>query len=175
MLSSASRIAISRASSRAFSTSASRSADLAKLILIGRLGKDPELRFTKNNKEYVQYTVATTNYPPPPPSTDGCELFFLPHLTRFNNETLARVEPKTTWHTILSFSPAANNYLRHLSRGSQVFVEANFELREPDPSADPDTPQGQRQIFLRHESIRLLKSSGTRTATDEEGVIEGES
>ncbi|KAI0939642.1 hypothetical protein AcW1_004603 [Taiwanofungus camphoratus] len=105
-----------------------------------------------------RYTVATTNYPPPPPSTDG-----------------SRVEPKTTWHTILSFSPAANNYLRHLSRGSQVFVEANFELREPDPSADPDTPQGQRQIFLRHESIRLLKSSGTRTATDEEGVIEGES
>ena len=29
-------------------------------------------------------------------------------------------------------------------------MEANYELREPDPAADPNTPQGQRQIFLRH-------------------------
>lgn len=26
---------------------------MAKLLLIGRLGKDPEVRYTKNNKEYV--------------------------------------------------------------------------------------------------------------------------
>ena len=32
-----------------------RSADLAKLILIGRLGKEPELRYTKNEKEYVSF------------------------------------------------------------------------------------------------------------------------
>ena len=36
---------------QAFSTSSVRSADMAKLLLIGRLGKDPELRYTKNNKE----------------------------------------------------------------------------------------------------------------------------
>ncbi|THH13897.1 hypothetical protein EW146_g6375 [Bondarzewia mesenterica] len=125
--------AASRAPSRAFSSSASRSADLAKLVLIGRLGKDPEVRTTRSDKEYVSYSVATTNYPPPPPNPDG-----------------TREDTKTTWHTILSFNPGANNYLRHLQKGSHVYVEANFELREPDASADPNTPQGQRQIFLRH-------------------------
>ena len=35
-------------------------------------------------------------------------------------------------------------------------MEANFELREPDPSADPNTPQGQRQIFLRHGMCRVV-------------------
>ncbi len=31
---------------------------MAKLLLIGRLGKDPELRYTKSNKEYVSYVAA---------------------------------------------------------------------------------------------------------------------
>lgn len=38
---------------QAFSTSSPRAADMAKLCLIGRLGKEPELRYTKTNKEYV--------------------------------------------------------------------------------------------------------------------------
>ncbi|KZP05875.1 nucleic acid-binding protein, partial [Athelia psychrophila] len=117
----------------AFSTSSARSADVAKLILVGRLGKNPELRTTKNDKEYVSYTVATTNYPGPPPNPDG-----------------SRGESTTTWHNVLSFSPGANTFLTKLTKGSQVYVEANFELREPEADAAPDTPQGQRQIFLRH-------------------------
>ncbi|KAI0370155.1 hypothetical protein BV20DRAFT_299857 [Pilatotrama ljubarskyi] len=120
---------------QSFSTTASRSADMAKLLLIGRLGKDPELRYTKTNKEYVAYTVATSNNTP---TTEG-------------------VQPTTTWHHVLSFNPSSNNYLRTLKRGSLVYAEANFELRQPDPNADPDSPEGQRQIFLRHESIRVLR------------------
>ena len=42
---------------QAFSTSASRAADLAKLTLIGRLGKDPEVKTTKTDKEYVTYVL----------------------------------------------------------------------------------------------------------------------
>lgn len=59
-------------------------------------------------------------------------------------------EWKTTWHNVLSFSPGANTYLRNLKKGSHVYVEAKYELREPDPEAPPDTPQGRRQIFLKH-------------------------
>jgi len=136
--------AASRATTRAFSTSSSRSADVAKLILIGRLGRDPELRMTKNDKEYVSYSVATTNFPPPPANPDG-----------------SRGDAKTTWHHVLSFSPSTNNYLRTLTKGAHVYVEANFELREPDPNADPDSPHGQRQIFLRHETIRVLRHANS--------------
>jgi single-stranded DNA-binding protein len=143
--------AVSRATARAFSTSTSRSADISKLILVGRLGKDPEVRTTKNDKEYVSYTVATTNYPPPPPGPDG-----------------VRPETKTTWHHILSFNPNVNNYLRNLQKGSHVYVEANFELREPEPNADPESPQGQRQIFLRHETIRVLRSAGLNPSSSSE-------
>jgi len=129
-----------RVNSRAFSSSVSRASDLAKLTLIGRLGKDPEVRTTKNDKEYVSYTVATTNYPSPPPNADG-----------------SRPPSSTTWHHILSFNPNSNNYLRTLPKGAHVYVEANYELREADLAAEPQSPQAQRQIFLRHENIRVLK------------------
>lgn len=47
------------------------------------------------------------------------------------------------------------NYLRSLQKGSHVYVEANYEIREPDRSADPNTPQGQRQVVLRHGTCSL--------------------
>ncbi|KAI0080675.1 nucleic acid-binding protein [Panus rudis PR-1116 ss-1] len=142
MFSLSSRVTAGRASLRAFSTTRARNADLAKLILIGRLGKDPEVRTTRSDKEYVSYTVGTNNYPPPPPNADG-----------------SWPKTKTTWHTVLSFNPSANNYLRNLQKGSHVYVEANFEIREPEPDADPDSTRGQRQILLRHEHIRVLKTA----------------
>jgi len=135
---------------RTFSSTAARSSDLSRLILIGRLGKDPEVRMTKSDREYVSYTVATTNYPPPPPNPDG-----------------TRQASTTTWHHVYSFSSHSNNYIRNLQKGSHVYVEANYELREPDASADPGSPQAQRQILLRHENIRLLRgppqSAGQKT------------
>ncbi|EKM59437.1 uncharacterized protein PHACADRAFT_170001, partial [Phanerochaete carnosa HHB-10118-sp] len=133
MFAAARRTAASGSFARAFSTTPRLQGDLAKLVLIGRLGKNPEVRTTRLDKEYVSYTVATSNYPPPPPNPDG-----------------TRSENSTTWHTILSFNPGANAYLRTLQKGWQVYVEANFELREADPAAGSDSPAAQRQILLRH-------------------------
>ncbi|KAF8738176.1 hypothetical protein AX14_011593 [Amanita brunnescens Koide BX004] len=122
-----------------FATSAPRSSDLSRLTLIGTLIREPETRLTKNDKEYVVYTIATQNYPPPPPDANG-----------------ERKPATSTYHRLLSFGEHSNRYLQTLRKGTKVFAEANFELREPEPGADPTTPEGQRQIFLRHETIRVL-------------------
>ncbi|KAH7888052.1 single-strand binding protein family-domain-containing protein [Phlebopus sp. FC_14] len=147
---SAVRQAFSGAQRRAFSTTGSRSHNLSKLILIGRLARDPEVRTTKSEKEYVSYTVGTSNYPPPPRNPDG-----------------SRPDAAVTWHNIVSFNAPQNNYLMTLTKGSLVYVEANFELRGPQPDADPSTPAGQRQIFLRHESIRLIQARRPQTEAEE--------
>jgi len=148
---SAIRTAASRSSVRAFSTSVPRAADLAKLTLVGRLIRDPEVRQTRNDKEFVTYTVATQNYPPPPPDANG-----------------ERPKPTSTYHKVLSFQEHPNKYLRTLQKGSLVYVEAGFELREPEKDADPNTPQGQRQIFLKHENIRVLTRPYVKPEAQEE-------
>jgi len=145
------RTAASRSSVRAFSTSTPRTADLAKLMLIGRLIRDPEVRQTRTEKEYVTYTVATQNYPLPPPDANG-----------------ERPKPTSTFHKVLSFQEHPNKYLRTLQKGSLVYVEAGFELREPEKDADPGTPQGQRQIFLKHECIRVLSRPYIKVEEDKE-------
>ncbi|GJJ07399.1 hypothetical protein Clacol_001601 [Clathrus columnatus] len=129
-----------RTQMRNFSIS-SRKDDMAKLTLIGRLGKDPAVKTTANDKEYVVYTVATRN-PAPPPREDG-----------------TRREPTTSWHSVLCFNPNANNYLKTLKKGTQVYVEASYELQEADRNASPDSTAGQRQIFLRQVGGFLSKQS----------------
>ncbi|KAF8165068.1 hypothetical protein B0H34DRAFT_221589 [Crassisporium funariophilum] len=137
-------------SSRAFSTTPRRAADLAKLTLIGHLTRDPETRLTKRDKEFVTYTVATSS--PSPPDVNG-----------------ERLPPTTTFHRILCFNEGSSKYLRSLRKGSRVYVETSFEIKEPEPEADPTTPQGQRQIFLRHETIRVLNNP-KRSEHSEESV-----
>lgn len=36
-----------------------------------------------------------------------------------------------------------------LKKGTKVMVEADYQVREPEAGADPNTARGQRQIFLR--------------------------
>ncbi|KAJ7367984.1 hypothetical protein DFH08DRAFT_829997 [Mycena albidolilacea] len=141
----------SRATARAFSTSTRRH-DLAKITLIGNLGRDPEVKTTKNDKEYVSYSVATTSFSAP-------------------NENGERL-PNTTWHRVMSFLPGSNKYLQTLKAGSKVYVEAAYEIREPEPEADPSTPQGQRQIFLRHETIKVISKG--KSSESEEGHHDSE-
>ncbi|KAJ7499231.1 hypothetical protein FB451DRAFT_1334721 [Mycena latifolia] len=143
------RTASASRATRAFSTSTRRH-DLAKLTLIGNLGRDPELKTTKNEKEYVSPRLL--------PIT----------LTQSSSERT----PSTTWHRVLSFLPGSNKYLQTLKAGSKVYVEAAYEIREPEPDADPSTPQGQRQIFLRHESIRVISQPRNREGEGEEGHMQ---
>jgi len=124
-------------STRTFSTTMTHASDLSKLSLIGYLAKDPETRLTKNDKEFVSYTVVTKTTLPVNPNGE-------------------RPAPIPTYHRILCFSESPIKFLSTLKKGTRVYVEANFELREPEPGADPTTPQGQRQIFLRHEQVRVL-------------------
>jgi len=111
--------------------------DLSKLSLIGYLAKDPEIRLTKHDKEFVSYTVATRTTLPI--DSNGY-----------------RPPAVATFHKILCFSESPIKFLSTLKKGTRVYVEANFELREPEAGVDPTTPQGQRQIFLRHEQVRVL-------------------
>ncbi|KAF9482029.1 hypothetical protein BDN70DRAFT_488449 [Pholiota conissans] len=123
-------------STRGFATTRP-TADLAKLTLVGTLVKEPEARLTKNEKEYVVYVVATRNQRLPP-NADG-----------------ERPPTTSTFHRIVSFNENSSKFLKTLRKGAKVYIEAGLEMREPEPGADPSTPLGQRQIFLRHGKLQV--------------------
>lgn len=77
-----------------------------KVILIGNLGHDPELKTTKNGKPFCRLNVATHG--------------------KMADAEGEEVE-KTTWHMVHLFGKSAEWAARSLRRGARVFVEARLD------------------------------------------------
>ena len=84
-------------------------AGLNKVILIGNLGRDPELRYTANGQAVANFTLATTE--------------------SWTNKSGER-EQRTEWHRIVTWGRLAEICGEHLSKGKQVYVEGRLQTRE---------------------------------------------
>lgn len=81
-----------------------------KAILVGKLGKDPEMRFTPNGKAVCNFTMATSEK-----WKDGDEW-----------------KENTEWHRIVSWGKLAENCAKLLTKGKQVYVEGRLQTRSWD-------------------------------------------
>ena len=84
---------------------------LNKVLLIGNLGKDPELRYTPDGLAILKFSIATSEY--------------------FNDKSGNKSE-KTTWHNIVAFGKMGQNLANYLNKGKQVFVEGRISNRSYD-------------------------------------------
>lgn len=84
-------------------------AGVNKVILIGNLGRDPEVRYTSDGKPVANFTMATTE--------------------RWNDPSGERKE-KTEWHRINVWGKQAEIAGEYLRKGRQVFVEGSLQTRE---------------------------------------------
>jgi len=113
-------------STRTFSTTMTHASDLSKLSLIGYLAKDPETRLTKNDKEFVSYTVVTKTTLPVNPNGE-------------------RPAPIPTYHRILCFSESPIKFLSTLKKrdkgvcGSKLRVEGTRTRCGPYHASGPAT------------------------------------
>lgn len=78
-----------------------------KVILVGRLGADPELRTVKSGHSVTQLSVATNHH-----GRDG--------------------KKSTTWHRVTVWGPQAQRCCEFLAKGRQVLVEGRLENRTVD-------------------------------------------
>ncbi|MCA9732458.1 MAG: single-stranded DNA-binding protein [Deferribacteres bacterium] len=82
-----------------------------KVILIGRLGKDPELRYTQSGQAVASFTLAT-------------------------NETWkakdGTLQEKTEWHNIVLWARLAELANEYLKKGSMVYLEGKLQTRSWD-------------------------------------------
>ncbi|SPO23921.1 uncharacterized protein UTRI_03545_B [Ustilago trichophora] len=95
---------------RMLSTSAIRQ-DLARMQVLGRLAADPELKTTKNGKDYVRYTVATSDPPTSGPTEDG-----------------ERAPTTTSYHKFYVFGDRGVERMKNIKKGYRVLVDAEFRI-----------------------------------------------
>lgn len=80
-----------------------------KVIVMGRLGKDPELKATPSGASVCNFSVATSE--------------------AWKDKQGVKQE-KTEWHNIVTWNKTAENCNKFLSKGSQVYIEGKIETRK---------------------------------------------
>ncbi|HNR13220.1 MAG TPA: single-stranded DNA-binding protein [Thermodesulfobacteriota bacterium] len=83
-------------------------AGVNKVILIGNLGADPEIRYTSSGTAVANFRIATTE-----------------RWTTPNGEK----EERTEWHRIVAFGRLGEICGEYLSKGKQVYIEGRLQTR----------------------------------------------
>lgn len=106
-----------------------------RVILIGNLGRDPELRRTPNGSSVVSFTLATTE--------------------RWTDKNGQRQE-KTEWHNIVAWGKLAEIANQYLKKGRTAYIDGRISSRSWD---DRDGNKRQRTEIIANQ-IQFLGGGG---------------
>jgi single-strand DNA-binding protein len=84
-------------------------AGLNKVMLIGRLGRDPEIRYSQQGTAVVNFPLATGE--------------------QWTDKNTGERQEKTEWHRIVVFGKQAEVCEKYLSKGREVFIEGRLQTR----------------------------------------------
>jgi single-strand DNA-binding protein len=107
-----------------------------KVILVGRLGKDPEIRSTPSGTSVASFTIATDE--------------------RFNDRQGERQE-RTEWHNIVAWSKLAEICGQYLKKGKLVYIEGRLQTRSWD---DKETGQKRYRTEIIANEMQMLDRKG---------------
>ncbi len=85
-------------------------AGVNKVILVGRLGKEPEVRYTPDGKAITNITLATSE--------------------TWKDKNTGQRQERTEWHRIVFFGGVAGVAGEYLHKGSQVYLEGKLQTRK---------------------------------------------
>ncbi|MCR4623470.1 MAG: single-stranded DNA-binding protein [Alphaproteobacteria bacterium] len=82
-----------------------------KVVLLGNLGKDPEIRSTQDGTKVANFSVATSE--------------------TWKDKATGERKEKTEWHRVVVFNPnLADICERYLKKGSKVYLEGQLQTRK---------------------------------------------
>jgi len=81
-----------------------------KVILVGNLGKDPEVRYMPNGNAVANITLATTE--------------------SWKDKQTGETQEKTEWHRVVLFRRLGEIAGEYLKKGSQVYIEGKLQTRK---------------------------------------------
>jgi len=86
-------------------------AGLNKVVLIGNLGKDPEIRTTSDGRELANFTLATSE--------------------TWKDKVTGERKEKTEWHKVVVFSGGLVGVIKsYVKKGSKIYLEGQLQTRK---------------------------------------------
>ncbi len=118
---------------------------LNKCMLIGNLGKDPELRYTSSGVAVATFSLATSD------SWKDQE---------------GNQQERTEWHNIVAWRKLAEICGEWLKKGKKVYIEGRIQTRSYD---DKNTGQKRYITEIVADSLIMLDGGGGRASADNSG------
>lgn len=121
-------------------------AGVNKVIIVGRLGADPEIKSVGNGQTVARFNVATSeNW----------------------TDKSGQKQERTEWHRIVVWGRAAENCGKYLSKGRQVYVEGRLQTRSWE-----DTASGQKKYATEivANTVQFIGAQGERTTGGQAGA-----
>jgi single-strand DNA-binding protein len=107
-----------------------------RVILVGRLGKDPEMKSTPSGLSIAKFSLATDE--------------------KFNDKSGERQE-RTEWHNIVMFGKVADICGQYLKKGKLVYIEGSIRTESWD---DKETGQKKYRTEIIGQNMQMLGSKG---------------
>ena len=107
-----------------------------KVILVGNLGRDAELRYTPGGAPVATLNLATTEV--------------------WNDKASGQKQEKTEWHRIVLWGKSAESLSEYLTKGKQIYVEGRLQTRKWQDKDGHD----KYSTEIRSDKIVLLGGGG---------------
>jgi len=108
-----------------------------KVILVGNLGKDPEVRYTSGGQAVANLRIATSR--------------------SWTDKQSGQKKEETEWHDVEVWGKQAEQCGEYLAKGRQVYVEGRLKT---DAWDDKQTGQKRSRVKVVAETVRFLSSGG---------------
>lgn len=121
---------------------------LNKVLLIGNLGKDPEMRRTNSGKAVANFSIATSE--------------------SWRDKTSGNRQEKTEWHNVVIFNEnLAKIAEQYLKKGSKVYIEGQMQTRKWQDQSGQDRYSTEVVLSGFNGTLTLLDKA-ERAAPEEE-------
>src|SRR4051794_38467338 len=110
-----------------------------KVILVGRLGRDPEMKYTSGGTPFCRFSIATDD--------------------NWTDKGSGEKQERTEWHSIVVWDRLAEICNQYLTKGRLVYIEGSLQTREWDDKEGVK----RKTTEVRARDMVLLGGSGENT------------
>lgn len=114
-----------------------------KVILVGNVGKDPEIRYFENDKAVANFTLATTE-------------------RGFTTTSGQQIPERTEWHNIVVWGGLAKVVETYIKKGSQLYIEGKMRTRSWDDK--DNVKRYTTEVMV--DTLQMLGRKGDSTNND---------
>jgi len=125
-----------------------------KVIIVGNVGQDPEIRNTQDGREIASFSIATTE--------------------SWKDKNSGEKKEKTEWHRIAIFSPGLVSIVKsYVKKGSKLYIEGSLQTRKRKDNAGVEKYTTEVVLQQYNSTLQILSNNQNQAEITEQEPEDG--